>query len=423
MIPYEVLDRKRRGEALPAATIAEVVAGAASGSWSDVELAAFLMAAAIKGLDEDETAALTLGMRDSGECWRLAEDVPGVCDKHSTGGVGDKLSLVLSPILAACGVPVAMLTGRALGHTGGTADKLETIPGIDIALDRSGCLASIERFGFAIGMSTAAIAPADKRLYALRSLTGTVESRQLITASICSKKLALGAANLVFDVKVGNGAFLESATEAETLARGLVATCRSLGINASALLTDMNQPLGEWSGDRAEVWESIELLAGRMRGDSLEVTILLCEELARLAGRGLGRTDFERAIASGEALERFRGWVIDRGGDWDAVATASPEVGAIETRVLAPRSGFLARVETKRLGLMLRAVGGGSGRLDPGVAWRRLVRVGEAVREGETLGCLHSSIAPPADVVRDLPQLFEIADEAAAPVLVHQHVT
>jgi pyrimidine-nucleoside phosphorylase len=422
VIPYEILDRKRRGEALPPETIAEVVAGAASGSWSDVELAAFLMAAAIQGLDDDETASLTLGMRDSGECWSLAGEIPGVCDKHSTGGVGDKLSLVLSPILAACGVPVAMLTGRALGHTGGTADKLETIPGIDIALDREGCLASIERFGFAIGMSTAAIAPADKRLYALRSLTGTVESRQLITASICSKKLALGAANLVFDVKVGNGAFLESAAEAETLARGLVTTCRSLGINASALLTDMNQPLGEWSGDRAEVWESIELLAGRMQGDSLEVTLLLCEELARLAERPLGRSDLERVIASGEALERFRGWVIARGGDWDAVATPKPQVGAVETRVVASRSGVLARVETKKLGLLLRAVGGGGGRLDPGVAWRRLVRLGEAVREGETLGCLYSSTTPAAEVVRDLPLLFEVADDAVAPALVHRHV-
>lgn len=422
MIAYEVLDRKRRGEALTADTIAEVVSGAASGSWSDVELAAFLMAAAIRGLDDDETAALTLGMRDSGECWRLSEEIPGVCDKHSTGGVGDKLSLVLSPILAACGVPVAMLTGRALGHTGGTADKLETIPGIDIALDRAGCIASIERWGFAIGMSTAAIAPADKRLYALRSLTGTVESRQLITASICSKKLALGAANLVFDVKVGNGAFLESPEEAETLARGLVTTCRSLGINASALLTDMNQPLGEWSGDRAEVWESIELLAGRMQGDSLEVTLLLCEELARLAGRELGRGDFERVIASGEALERFRGWVTDRGGDWNAVATTQPAVSSLETRVVAPRTGFLARVETKRLGLALRAAGGGGGRLDPGVAWRRLARVGDAVREGDTLGCLYTSIPPAAELARDLARLFVVADEAAVPALVQRRV-
>lgn len=422
MLPYEILGRKRRGESLAPATIAKIVAGAADGSWSDAELAAFLMAAAIRGLDDQETQALTLGMRDSGECWRLAEEFPGVCDKHSTGGVGDKLSLVLSPLLAECGIPVAMLTGRALGHTGGTADKLETIPGIDIGLDRTGCLDSLERFGFAIGMSTAAIAPADKRLYALRSATATVESRELITASICSKKLALGASALVFDVKVGSGAFLVDMDEARALAQALVTTCRGLGIETSALLTDMNQPLGDWSGDRAEVWESIELLSGRGGSDAREVTLLLCEELARLAGRAVERGRLEQALDGGAALERFRGWVEARGGDWAAAATARPAVGAIETVVRAPRAGVLARVDTKALGLVLRAAGGGGGRLDPAVAWLREVRLGEPVGRGEALGRLCTSGPLADDLAVKLPDLFEITDSAVAPPLVHARI-
>lgn len=421
MIAYDILASKRAGEVLAAEAIAAVVAGAADGSWSDAELAAFLMAAAIRGLDNTETAALTLGMRDSGENWHLGATIPGLCDKHSTGGVGDKLSLVLSPLLAECGVPVAMLTGRALGHTGGTADKLETIAGLDIALDRTRTIASVEKHGFAIGMATGAIAPADRRLYALRSATATVESLQLIVASICSKKLALGASALVFDVKVGSGAFLRDMAQAELLATTLVRTCRDLGIASSALLTDMNQPLGQWSGDRAEVWESIELLAGRGPADAREVTLLLCEELVRLVGASVSRAQLEQALDSGKALERFRHWVEALGGDWVACATSTPVVGPVETVVRASSPGVLATVDTREIGMVLRAACGG-GRLDPAVAWRRDVMLGEAVERGDVVGCLFTGRTPSAELVKRLEDAFTVAQHAVAPPLLHRRI-
>ncbi|MGH9361624.1 MAG: thymidine phosphorylase, partial [Thermoanaerobaculia bacterium] len=238
--PYRILAKKRAGQALEESELRALARGAADGSWSDGQLGAFLMAAAIRGLDPAETRALTVAMLESGERWRLAEELPFVADKHSTGGVGDKVSLVLAPLLAACGLPVAMLTGRGLGHTAGTADKLEAIPGIELALDRRGALALLERCGVAVGLATAAIAPADRRLYALRDVTATIESIPLIVASILSKKLALGAAGVVFDVKTGSGAFLPERRASTALAERLVATCRRLGTGASAFLTDMS---------------------------------------------------------------------------------------------------------------------------------------------------------------------------------------
>src|SRR5436305_7896646 len=207
-LPYRILERKRAGVRLDAAEIGSVVRGAVDGSWSEGQLAAFLMAAAIRGLDGEETRALTLAMRDSGERWDLGGAVPHLCDKHSTGGVGDKVSLVIAPLLAACGLPVFMLAGRGLGHTGGTIDKLESVPGIDLRIDRARCLDLLARCGMAIGSATAAIAPADGRLYALRDVTATVDSIPLIIASILSKKLATGPAAVVFDVKTGNAAVL-----------------------------------------------------------------------------------------------------------------------------------------------------------------------------------------------------------------------
>ena len=219
MLPYEILARKRGGGSLSDDDIERVVAGAADGSWGDAELGAFLMAVAIRGADSRETQSLTRAMLASGESWNLAERYPNLADKHSTGGVGDKTSLILTPLLAACGVPVVMLTGRALGHTGGTADKLDVIPGLRQELDRERAIRLLDEVQAAVGIATGSIAPADRRLYALRNRTGTVESLPLITASILSKKLATGAAGIVFDVKSGSGAFLPAADEGIALAR------------------------------------------------------------------------------------------------------------------------------------------------------------------------------------------------------------
>jgi len=284
-LPYRILERKRAGMRLKDEEIRSVAQGAAGGSWSEGQLAAFLMAAAIRGLDAGETRALTLAMLDSGERWNLAREVPGLCDKHSTGGVGDKVSLILGPLLASCGVPVAMLTGRSLGHTGGTMDKLESIPGLSLELNRARCLDLLAGCGLAIGGATAEIAPADRRLYALRDTTATVDSTPLIIASILAKKLATGAAAVVFDVKTGNGAFLTELDRSVELAQGLVETSRALGTPASALVTDMSQPLGRWSGHIAEVMESFACLSGDGPEDLMEVTFALGEEVSRQAGQ------------------------------------------------------------------------------------------------------------------------------------------
>ena len=242
--PYAILERKRDGLTLSESQIRAVARGATDGSWDDSQISAFLMAATIRGLDAAETRSLTVAMLESGERWNLAAQVPGVVDKHSTGGVGDKVSLVLAPLLAACEVPIAKLTGRGLGHTGGTADKLETIPGLNLKVDKERAIRLLEEVGMVVATASAEVAPADRRFYALRNVTATVESLPLIVSSILSKKLAVGASRLVFDVKTGNGAFFADQERAAALASLLVRTAESLGTGAVAVVTDMSQPLG-----------------------------------------------------------------------------------------------------------------------------------------------------------------------------------
>jgi pyrimidine-nucleoside phosphorylase len=392
MNPYRILDRKRVGETLSDLEIRQVVAGTVDGSWSDAQLAAFLMASAVHGLDADETRSLTLAMLESGSQWHLDRDYPTVGDKHSTGGVGDKVSLILSPILAACDQPVVMLTGRGLGHTGGTADKLETIPGLDLALDRERCCRLLDRCGMAIGMATGGVAPADRKLYALRDETGTVVSIPLITASILSKKLATGAAAVVFDVKTGNGAFLTEPTTARELAQKLVATSIALGTRASAVVTDMSQPLGRWAGHAAEVAETVRCLEGDGPEDLMEVVYALCEEVALLAGRPLSRSRLEGAVSSGRARERFFEWVEIQGGESHWLESTT-ELGQEIVRVAARSAGFLQRIDTRRLGLLLAEAGGGrvqaGDQIDPAVSLEMTARLGDAVVEGQELARLY----------------------------------
>lgn len=421
MIPYRILDRKRSGARLSAEEIGSVVDGAVDGSWSDAQLAAFLMASAVQGLDVEETRDLTLAMLESGSQWRLREDFPTVGDKHSTGGVGDKVSLILSPLLASCGQPVVMLTGRGLGHTGGTADKLETIPGLDLSLDRSRCRQLLDRCGMAIGMATAEIAPADRKLYGLRDQTGTVVSIPLITASILSKKLASGAACVVFDVKKGSGAFLVNESDANLLARKLVETCQAMGTPASALVTDMNRPLGRWSGHAAEVLETVQCLEGQGPADLMEVVVALSEEVARLAGNPLDRATIEEAISSGRARERFFEWVEIQGGEKDWYR-AYGELAPVTIRVEAPTSGYVNGVDTRRLGLLLAASGGGRSRvdavIDPGVSLETCVGLGDAVESGQTLARLQVRV-PDERVAAELEECFEIGEErGAVPALI-----
>jgi pyrimidine-nucleoside phosphorylase len=421
ILPYRILERKRAGLALTAEEIRSVAQGAARGSWSEGQLGAFLMAAAIRGLDAAETRALTLAMLESGERWDLARDVPGVCDKHSTGGVGDKVSLVLAPLLASCGVPVVMLAGRGLGHTAGTIDKLEVIPGMDLQLDRKRCVALLRLCNLAIGGATGAIAPADRRLYALRDVTATVDSLPLITGSILSKKLATGASAVIFDVKSGNGAFLPERERAAELARMLVDTARSLGTAAGAVLTDMSQPLGQWVGHTAELMESLACLEGKGPADLVEVTLVLCEEVARLSGSPVTRADLETALAAGRARQHFDRWAALQGADSAWLRRPTFDLAPEEHSLKAQRAGKLAHVETKQLGMLLVEAGAGrshpGSHLDHGISLQVHARLGQEVAEGEELARLYLRTDDPSLAAR-CAACFTVADEGEAPQLI-----
>ena len=419
--PYRILERKRAGGSLREAEVRAVVEGAVDGSWSEGQLAAFLMAAAIQGLGAEETHSLTLAMLESGEQWDLAADIPTLTDKHSTGGVGDKVSLVLAPMLAACGVPVVMLTGRALGHTGGTADKLEVIPGLDLELDRARCLDLLEDVGMAVGIATSAIAPADGRLYRLRDQTATVASLPLITASVLSKKLATGAEALVFDVKTGNGAFLADEGESRKLAELLVQTCVSFGRRASALITDMSQPLGRWVGHVSELKETLECLAGDGPEDVMEVVYALALELAALSRVELESSHLDDAISSGRARERFERWAVLQGGEREWLAAPDLSLGGHEHVLEAAAEGVLSRVETRTVGRLLgEAAVNGSGRsrrIDPAVALHYGVRLGDRVSAGQEIGRLYLSRADDR-LAAELRGCFVVEEEGAAPPLI-----
>ncbi len=383
------------------------------------------MAAAIQGLGELEAASLTTAMRDSGTCWRLAEDVPGVVDKHSTGGVGDKVSLVLAPVLAALDIPVAMLTGRALGHTGGTADKLESIAGVDLALDRDGAVRSLEQTGMAIGIATEEVAPADRRLYALRDRTATVSSIPLVIASILSKKLATGTAAIVFDVKTGDGAFFPDPEVASELAQRLVDVSNEVGCPARALLTDMSQPLGRAVGHAVEVEETIAYLEGRADERLSELTNRLVLELAALRDQGVDLVAIEETITSGRARECFEVWARHRGAssDWQAKLERAPS----EHVVCAEGAGYLARVETRRLGEIVGHGGRpgqhgsrGAAGLDHGVGLIYEARLGERVVAGQPLARLFLR-QPDEGLVSALEGCFEVREERIqAPAIVRR---
>jgi len=425
-LPYRILERKRAGMRLGEDEIREVARGAAGGSWSEGQLAAFLMAAAIRGLDPGETRALTLAMRDSGALWDLRSELPRLCDKHSTGGVGDKVSLVIAPLLASCGLPVFMLAGRGLGHTGGTIDKLESIPGMDLRLDRARCLDLLGRCGMAIGGATGEIAPADRRLYALRDVTATVDSIPLIVASILSKKLATGPAAVVFDVKTGNGAFLPELARSLELARGLVETARALGTPASCLVTDMSQPLGRWAGHTAEVRESLEALAGEGPEDLMEVTFAQAEEVSRLVGHPLDRGTLTEAIASGRAREAFERWAVLQGADPDWLRAPRFDLAPVEKPLLARRSGRLAKVDTRQLGLLLVEAGGGRTRpedaIDFGISLETKARLGQAVEAGEELARVYLR-RKDDHLVAAFADCFRVEDTGEAPPLIAERVS
>lgn len=424
--PYAILADLRAGRRLEARDIAAVAAGAASGAWSDAQLGAFLMAAAIRGLDGEQTLALTRAMLDSGERWDLSSVFPQLGDKHSTGGVGDKTTLIVGPLAAAAGLPMAMLTGRGLGHTGGTADKLEAIPGIHQELDRARALELLASTGLALGIATAGIAPADRKLYALRDRTATVDSLPLIVASILSKKLATGAAGIVFDVKVGDAAFLPRLDEARQLATSLVEISRGLGIRAVALLTDMNQPLGDWAGHACEVAEALDCLAGRGPRETVDLAIALARELGHALGVDWTEAELRSRLASGAARECFVRWAVAQGAQPGWFDAPELPLAPFESVIEAPRAGWVGRVATRRLGHLLADAGAArpviGADLDPGVSLRYTTRLGRRVEPGDELARLYLRREDPALVARVGACIEVVERPVAAPPLIVERV-
>ncbi|HEX5101967.1 MAG TPA: thymidine phosphorylase [Polyangiaceae bacterium] len=416
--PVELIVKKRDGGKLTPAEIAELVRGYLAGTIADYQMSAWLMAALLRGLDEGETTALTQAMLRSGKSLRLGSVRRKKIDKHSTGGVGDKISLCLAPLVAACGIASPMIAGRGLGHTGGTLDKLESIPGYRVALEPRAFERVLRDVGASIIGQSAAIAPADRRLYALRDVTGTVESTPLIVASILSKKLATGSDGLVLDVKAGRGAFMPDRARARELARALVRTARRAGLPTVALITDMSVPIGRTIGNALETREAIEVLRGAGPSDTRELTLLLGVEMLRLAGRARSPAEarrlLERALDDGSAFERFRRMVRAHGGDTRAVDDPERLPRAkVRVPLLAQRSGVLRDIDALELGLVSVALGAGRTRadqkVDPGAGIELCHAAGERVERGEPLAFLMAARRPLIDaVVQRAQNAFEL---------------
>jgi pyrimidine-nucleoside phosphorylase len=390
---YEVLNRKRRGAPLETREIEQFIERYTRAEIPDYQMSALLMAIAINGMTAEEMATLTQAMLRSGDEWHLRSEYDFIADKHSTGGVGDKVSLVLSPWVAACGISIGMLSGRGLGHTGGTLDKLEAIPGFNARLSREQFDQSIADSGCVISTSTEGIAPADKKIYALRDVTGTVESLPLITASIMSKKLAMGASALILDVKTGSGAFMRRYQDSKALAQSLIAAAAGSGTRVEALITDMDRPLGIAAGNANEIIETIEVLKGNGPADVEEVTRAQAVRVLAMSGKfddASAGAALDEALRSGRALDQARLWIKAQGGDpliVDDYSLLPQPQTTIEVK--APRSGFITFMDTYQAGMFTVDLGAGRKKADDvidyaaGVMFDR--KTGDEVRAGETI--------------------------------------
>ncbi|MBI3452635.1 MAG: thymidine phosphorylase [Rhodospirillales bacterium] len=430
MLPQEIIRRKRDGETLRPDEIAFMVRGIADGSLSEGQIGAFAMAAFLRGMSMAERVELTHAMAASGRVIRWDDlQLPGpVLDKHSTGGVGDKVSLMLAPIIAACGGFVPMISGRGLGHTGGTLDKLATIPGYrtdpDIAVFRR----TVREVGCAIIGQTDDLAPADRRLYAVRDVTATVESVPLITASILSKKLAAGLGGLVMDVKTGSGAFAADPAMARELAESIVTVATGAGLPTVALITDMDQVLGRSAGNAVEVAEAVAYLTDRRARDPRlhEVVIALAAEMLRLGGlaetAAMATQKAEACLADGGAAEAFGQMVAALGGPHDFITQAARYLprAPVMRPCLALRTGVVAGMDARRVGLAVVALGGGRRRtsdtINPAVGLTAVCRVGATVAAGDPLTFVHAaSESDAAEAIATLQQAIRIADVAPSP--------
>jgi pyrimidine-nucleoside phosphorylase len=398
MRAVDILRKKRDGYVLDRGEIEAFVQGVTARTWPEYQTSALLMAIVLRGMNAEETATLTRAMVESGQKLDLS-DLPGVkVDKHSTGGVGDKTSLVLAPLAAACGVVVPMMSGRGLGHTGGTLDKLESIPGFRVGLTVPEFRAQLKKVGCALIGQTAEIAPADKILYALRDVTATVESIPLITGSIMSKKIAEGIGALVLDVKCGRGAFMKNRTDARKLAQSLVATGNANGVRTQALVTAMDAPLGRAVGNALEVIESLETLKGRGPADLESLSVALAARMVLLSGQAStlapAETMVRQALLSGRGLEKFRDIMSHQGGNPKVVDDYSHLPSAPRRTVMkAERSGYVTDLDAELIGRATMVLGAGRDRvedvIDPAVGAIIFKTRGDRVDAGEALVELH----------------------------------
>ena len=415
--PAETIQRKRDGAELSAAEIGELVLAYARGDVPDYQMAAFCMATYFQGLTPAETHALTDAMVRSGETVDLSGLGRRVVDKHSTGGVGDKTSIALGPVVAACGVPFAKMSGRGLGHTGGTLDKLEAIPGFRIELGGDEFVRQVQEVGMAIVGQTADLVPADKKLYALRDVTATVDIIPLIASSIMSKKIAGGADAIVLDVKVGDGAFMKTPEDARELARTMVELGRLAGRRVVCELTDMDQPLGRAVGNALEIHEVLDTLEGSGPPDLVELVLGAAAHLLALSDLGVeeaeGRRRAEEALASGAARERYYRWVRAQGGDPGREALPRAPVTA---PVPAPATGFVQAIATTAVGLAALHLGAGRLRkedtIDHAVGVVCVAKRGDRVEAGQPLAEVHAhDEASAARAVEELARCYRIGDE------------
>lgn len=396
---YDIIEKKKRGKELDKQEIKFVVEGFTSGQIPDYQMSAFLMAVYFSGLNKTETYELTMAMKESGESLDLSEIVGVKVDKHSTGGVGDKTTLIVGPIVASLGIPVAKMSGRGLGHTGGTIDKLESIPGFNTAISKEQFINQVNSVHMAVAGQTSNLAPADKKIYALRDVTATVDSIPLIASSIMSKKLASGADAVVLDVKCGNGAFMKSEEEAFRLAEEMVDIGKKAGRSMTAIVTDMNEPLGRYVGNSLEVYEAVQCLRGLGDEKLMEVCYVLASYMIMAAGQACEYKDaYDKAVNSvknGDALRKMAEFVAAQGGDNSYVN--SPEKlsrGNIKIELKSEKAGFVSYMDTELVGKTCLALGGGretkNSTIDLNVGIYLNKKKGEYVNEGETLAVVYA---------------------------------
>ncbi len=435
MRPGDVIQTKRDGGELSRAQIDAFVTAAArldGSGWEKYHLTALLMAIYLKGMTDAETAHLTRAMADSGTRLDLSDIAGTKVDKHSTGGVGDKTSLILGPLAAACGVVVPMMSGRGLGHSGGTLDKLESIPGFNVNLTEKQFRAALEAVGLGMIGQTAEVAPADKTLYALRDVTATVESIPLITASILSKKLSEGISGLVMDVKTGRGAFMKTRERSRELAESIVKVGTANGLRTSALITAMDAPLGRYVGNSLEVIESIETLKGNGPPDLTELSVKLAARMVMLAHETADEAKAEglvrEALANGAGLEVFRKCIEQQGGDSRVIDDYSRLPSSLDAApVTAPRAGYVSSMDAEKVGVAVRMLGGGrdraEDRIDPTAGVIVRAKPGERVAPGDTVFEVHYRDG--AKLVAAMPLLagaFTVGDAppAAEPLILEE---